>query len=173
MYLDDRSFTTSALTAAAGCEPMTFRTWRNRNGLFPEIAGGRKWKRFTVVDVCIVRAIVAMTAHGLSASHAIGFAQDNLRFEFERLLTGERDTSLVGFFIGGVQNDELIAFADAEGNSKVAKTRDRPESPCSFIFLEDGASLSETLSKTKGILTIIDLKAQAKHVLAALGPVEA
>jgi hypothetical protein len=29
------------------------------------------------------------------------------------------------------------------------------------------------MSNTKGILTIIDLKALAKHVLAALGPMEA
>ncbi|MGN7126311.1 MerR family transcriptional regulator [Methylorubrum thiocyanatum] len=165
MYLDDRPFTTSALTAAAGCEPMTFRTWRNRNGLFPETAGDRKWKRFTVVDVCIVRVIVAMTAHGLSASHAIPFAQDNLRGTFERLLTGDRDTCLVGFFIGGIQNDELTGYYDEGGNFQIAKTKDRPEASHSFIFLDDAVSLSEAMFMTKGILTVIDLKALAQQVI--------
>lgn len=168
MYLDDRSFTTSALTAAAGCEPMTFRTWRNRNGLFPETAGDRKWKRFTVVDVCIVRAVAAMTAHGLGASHAINIAQDNLRFEFERLLAGERDTSLVGFFIGGLQNDELIVHSDDEVNSQIAKTKDRTESAYSFLFLEDEASLIKVMSRTKGVFTVIDLKALVQQVLDVL-----
>ena len=173
MYLDERAYTTSALTAAAGCEPMTFRTWRNRNGLFSELAGDRTWKRFTVVEACIVRAVVVMTAHGIGASYAIRFAQDDLRFQFEQLLTGERDTSLIGFFVGGTLGDDLLAFTDEDGATKIAMQSERPESPCSLIFLEDAASLAATMSNTKGILTIIDLKALAKHVLAVLGPVEA
>ena len=152
---------------------MTFRTWRNRNGLFSELSGDRKWKRFTVVEACIVRAVVVMTIQGLPASYAIRFAQDDLRFQFEQLLTGERDTSLVGFFVGGTSTEDLVVFIDVEGEAKVAKQSERPEPPCSFIFLKDVASLAETMSRTKGILTIIDLKALAKHVLAALGPVEA
>jgi hypothetical protein len=173
MNLEDRLFTSSALTAAAGCEPMTFRTWRNRNGLFSELAGDRKWKRFTIVEVCIVRAVAVMAAHGLAASYAIRFAQDDLRFQFEQLLTGERDTSLVGFFVGGTSTEDLVVFTDADSEAKVAKQSERPEPPCSFVFLEDVASLAETMSRTKGILTIIDLKELAKHVLAALGPMEA
>ena len=172
MYLDDRTYTTSTLTAAAGCEPMTFRTWRNRNGLFLELAGDRKWKRFTLVEVCIVRAVVVMTAHGLGVSYAIKFAQTDLRFQFEQLLTGERDTSLIGFFVGGTLSDDLVVFTDEDGTAKTAMQSERPEPPCSFIFLEDAASLAATMSNTKGILTIIDLKALTKHVLAALGPVE-
>ena len=172
MNLEDRTFTTSMLTAATGCEPMTFRTWRNRNGLFPEVAGGRKWKRFTVVDLCIVRAIVVTTAHGLAISNAVNFAQRHLRGPFERLLCGERHSDLVGFFAGGIKDDSETVYAAEDGVVKIAKTKDRPEPPFSFVFLEDHSSLATTLANTKGIITILDLKALAQQVLDGLASIE-
>ncbi|ACB27146.1 MerR family transcriptional regulator [Methylobacterium radiotolerans] len=172
MFLDDRSFTTSTLTAAAGCEPMTFRTWRNRNGLFPEVAGGRNWKRFTVVDVCIVRAITVMTGHGLNTGNVVSFAQDHLRRRFDLLLIGETTSDLVGFFAGGSKTGEKVAYVDEDGTAKVALAKDLPEPKTSFVFLNDDARLAETLASTKGIITIIDLKALAQQVLDALPKAE-
>ncbi|GJE57406.1 hypothetical protein EKPJFOCH_3920 [Methylobacterium thuringiense] len=109
-----------------------------------------------------------MTSHGIAVGNAIAFAQNNLRSEIEDLLTGERGSSLVGFFVGGTKSDDLVAYADESGNAQLSKQNARPEPPASFVFLEDAATLMDTVAKTKGILTIIDLKALAQHVVDVL-----
>lgn len=65
---------TATLMAAAGCEADTFRAWRNRNGLFPETAGGGKWNKFSVVDVLVTALVAQFTRRGMTAQLAVDAA---------------------------------------------------------------------------------------------------
>jgi hypothetical protein len=71
----EKKFTTATLVAAAGCEIGTFHKWRLRNGLFPETRNTEGWNRFSIIDICVVRIIVVLTAHRLSADTAVHVAQ--------------------------------------------------------------------------------------------------
>ena len=64
----------SVLCAVAGCSVVTFRAWRNRNGLFPECEGGTGWNRFSWSDIATARAVVVLTERGLNAQTAVDAA---------------------------------------------------------------------------------------------------
>lgn len=74
MLVTDKVYFTATLMAAAGCEADTFRAWRNRNGLFPETAGGGKWNKFSVVDVLVTALVTHFTRRGMVAQWAVDAA---------------------------------------------------------------------------------------------------
>lgn len=74
MLVTDKVYFTATLMAAAGCEADTFRAWRNRNGLFPETAGGGKWNKFSVVDVLVTALVSEFTRRGMTAQWAVDAA---------------------------------------------------------------------------------------------------
>lgn len=55
---------------ATGCLPVTLRSWRNRNGLFPHHKGGGGWTRYDLADALGVRLVVLLTARGFAAQEA-------------------------------------------------------------------------------------------------------
>ncbi|MBM0205664.1 hypothetical protein JNW90_23615 [Micromonospora sp. STR1s_5] len=116
-------YTTSVLTEVAGVSPVTLRAWRNRNGLFPDTAGQRKWNRFSISDICIARTIVLLTAHGLSTGDAIWFAEPHLRTAFT-VVEMEAMSPLVGFgkgadgkawFLPYLEDQPISTLVDREG----------------------------------------------------------
>src|SRR3954462_692781 len=142
-----KQFTTSALVQAAGCNPVTFRAWRNRNGLFPETAGGQGWNRFSILDVCIVRTIVVLTEHGISARDAIWFAQD-----------GHLGTVLRSV-IDDYGMSPIIGFGRAPGE----------ERPYFMTFLDPEEAVASLLDRARGIVTLLDLRLVVEHVCDGLG----
>jgi hypothetical protein len=74
VLVTDKIYFTSTLIAGAGCGADTFRAWRNRNGLFPETAGGGKWNKFSVIDILVAALVSALTHAGISAQRAVDAA---------------------------------------------------------------------------------------------------
>lgn len=141
-------FTTSTLTRVAGCEAVTLRAWRNRNGLFPETAGKQGWNRFSLVDVCIARTVVLMTASGIAAGEAIWFAEMHLRTPFKLAHTNDLNGELSG----------IVAFAP-KGKSETATFR-------LYVGPQD---VVDTISEFGGLVTLLDLTLIHAQVLAGLG----
>lgn len=136
MSAEAKQFTTSVLTRVAGCEPVTLRAWRNRNGLFPETAGAQGWNRFSLIDICIARSVVLMTASGIAASEAIWFAESYLRTPFKLATTGDLEDDLSG----------IVAFAP----------RDLAEAASFRLYIEPD-ELTSVLSQFGGLVTLLDL----------------
>lgn len=74
MLVTDKIYFTSTLIAGAGCGADTFRAWRNRNGLFPETAGGGRWNKFSVIDILVAGLVGDLTRAGVSAQLAVDVA---------------------------------------------------------------------------------------------------
>lgn len=158
MVWRERKFLTSTLVAAAGCKAVTFRAWRNRNGLFPETKDSGGWNRFSVVDICIVRAVVVMTEHGIPADDAIWHAEHIQRFAFPRILAGQAWTHLEGFFAGALRTPD--------------DPPDWVEPRCTFIGMGPDDPVGPLLKKTKGIVTIVDLHPIVDHVITELASLQ-
>lgn len=171
MNVTDRKFLTSTLVAVAGCKAVTFRAWRNRNGLFPETKDAGGWNYFSIVDLCLVRAIVVMTNQGLPADDAIWFAQTALRIDFKGILEGTKKQFYVAFFKGGVENDEPVLIVKDDGHLDFREGPDPNyvEPRCTFINCFETDTLASVLSRTKGVATVIDLMSIAEHVIKELG----
>ena len=137
-------FTTSSLVEAAGCSPITFRAWRNRNGLFPETAGKQGWNRFSVIDACVVRTIVVMTRHGLPASAAIAFCEKYLRASLFNAWEWPDGNTFCTFEVGGSEEEVL------------------------FSTPQVGASLEDLMKPSDGVVTVISLRSVVEHVQSAL-----
>jgi len=140
-------FTTSILTRVAGCEAVTLRAWRNRNGLFPQTAGKQGWNRFSLVDVCIARTVVLMAASGIAAGEAIWFSEMYLRTPFRLAHSKSLDGDLSG----------IVAFAP-KGVSETATFR---------LYVEPKDVL-DTIAQFGGLVTLLDLNLIHAHVLAGL-----
>ena len=71
-------FHSPTLTEIAGCNSVTFRAWRLRNGLFSNQArtgtGKKSWNLFSVVDIAVARTVVELIRHGFTAEKAIDIA---------------------------------------------------------------------------------------------------
>lgn len=147
MNPEAHQFTTSTLTRVAGCEPVTLRAWRNRNGLFPETAGKQGWNRFSLIDVCIARTVVLMTASAVTASEAIWFAETYLRTPFKLAHWGDLDGDLSG----------IVAFAP-KGSAETATFR-------TFIKPEEVVS---AIAQFGGLAIFLDLNSIHAQVLAGL-----
>lgn len=170
MDLDKKQFTTSVLSAVTGCEPMTFRTWRNRNGLFPEAAGGRTWKRFSVLDLCVVRAIVVMTKQGVGAADAIWFVETQLVDALASLLQGKEIERYISFAqVGKFASTDEVVFIDSDGSQNFVDGKSLEPARISFQVLSAARSVADVLKECNGIVTIIDLLTVATHVVRGLG----
>lgn len=154
----DRKYQTSTLVAVAACKAVTFRAWRNRNGLFPQTKEGGGWNYFSIIDMCVARSVVVMTDHGIPADDAVWHADHIQRMKFEWILKGEASTHLEAFFPGGLRTQDDPA--------------DWKEPRCTFISIGASDAVGPLLRKTKGIVTIIDLQTIVEHVLAELAALQ-
>lgn len=122
---NDKIYTTSTLAAAAGVSAVTFSTWRNRNGLFPETAGGGKWNRFSIIDICVVRAVVNLTKGGMNAQQAIRIVETAMAPAITSLLEDETDVSFVVVF-GDTDSSEAKTHAvQAYGSDSIGGISDK------------------------------------------------
>jgi hypothetical protein len=71
-------FFASALTTAAGCSPVTFRSWRNRNGLFQRAHDPGGWNRFSNADIIAATIVTDLTNRGMNAQKAVDIAMKTL-----------------------------------------------------------------------------------------------
>ncbi|POR40424.1 hypothetical protein [Methylobacterium sp. V23] len=140
-------FATSILTRVAGCEAVTLRAWRNRNGLFPATMGKQGWNRFSLVDVCIARTVVMMTASGIAAGEAIWFAETYLRTPFRLAHTKDLDGDMSG----------IVAFAP-KGTSETATFR---------LYVEPH-DVAAAISEFGGLVTLLDINLIHAQVIAGL-----
>lgn len=153
----DKSFTTSTLTQVAGCTADTLRTWRNRNGLFPATANTAGWKRFSLVDICTVRAVVLMTEHGVTANHAVWFANSQLQMDFEALLLGVPFSRFVAIIRNPKPSPDKTLVMRSDGTGEIIDGKDLPPQEVLFKRLAEDASISSAMELSHGIATIIDL----------------
>ncbi|WP_189587323.1 MerR family transcriptional regulator [Mesorhizobium sp. M8A.F.Ca.ET.167.01.1.1] len=171
-----KQFSAPQVCEAAGCKQVTLRAWRRRNGLFPETQTDRRQNHFySLTDVCIVRAIVVLTHHGLAAEDAIEFAQDQyfgmgLGHYIEEFFLNDgrsiRD-SIVGFFMGdGTKPGDRIFDFDS---NETVDAADRPKSRLTFLIFGAGEDpLISCLSNPTGAVTFVNLKTIVQHVMDAL-----
>ena len=149
--IDAAQFTLGAMADAIGCPNITLSAWRTRHGLFAEAGDdtNRRFKLFNVIDVCVARALLVATRHGLAVPDAVWLADQQLRPVFAILLQAETPfSSLVAFDV----NDE------AEGD----------EPRLSVYFFRRNDDFGELIAKTTGVITVIDLMVVIRFVLAAL-----
>jgi DNA-binding transcriptional MerR regulator len=143
--INDKPFTSEMVADAAGCLQSTLRQWRNRNGLLNEtVTGGKETKRYSVLDACVVRAVVLLARY-MSASHAIWFVGGIVSKQIKRLLENKPNTSSkIGFYL--------------------------PESGGDPVFSSDpGDRAEDLLANTEGVIVLVDLKAAViDHVVKAL-----
>lgn len=71
MLLTDKVFLASTLCGAVGCSSITFRSWRNRNGLFPETQSSGVWNRFSIADILVAGVVFELTRGGIAAQTAV------------------------------------------------------------------------------------------------------
>jgi hypothetical protein len=71
-------FFASFLTTAAGCSPVTFRSWRNRNGLFQQAPDHGGWNRFSTADIFAAAIVTDLTKRGMNAQTAVDIAMKAL-----------------------------------------------------------------------------------------------
>ncbi|TXN26162.1 hypothetical protein FV232_26280 [Methylobacterium sp. WL30] len=140
-----KQYTTSVLTRAAGCSPVTFRAWRNRNGLFPETKDDQKWNRFSIIDICIVRAIVVITEFGVGAKEAIWSAEEFLR------------SAIKVAYIPGPGMSAILGISRTKATEEVG-----------FYPYLDVVDIRNILDESGGLLLLIDLQSIIAHVKANL-----
>ncbi|WP_192257041.1 hypothetical protein [Mesorhizobium silamurunense] len=181
IYATDRVFPAAKVCEAAGCKDVTFRAWRRRNGLFPELWGGRTVNHFSILDVCVVRLVVILTRHGLGADDAVAFVQGkDLLFGLELYLgrmldEDDRGDEIVGFsFSEETPPDTKILLMEGEGT--VVAARDAGPTRITYFHAGSGqATLSDTMKNNKCVATFLNVRAIVDHVLDKLGiaaPVE-
>jgi hypothetical protein len=74
MIVTDKVFFASTLFSTVACSSATFRSWRNRNGLFPETQGSGGWNRFSIGDVLVTALVAELTKGGIAAQTAVDAA---------------------------------------------------------------------------------------------------
>jgi hypothetical protein len=153
--VEEKLYTTATVCSAAGVKAVTFRAWRARNGLFPETLGGKKWNRFSFLDICVVRAVVVLIEHGLGAEDAISLAhgrQRPIRLDerFREFFRGNVTCPVIGFSRGD-------PFEAPSLNSLGL-----------WEFGNGSESIPALMNRTGGVLTLVDLRAVVDHVLNGL-----
>lgn len=114
LRLAKRHFT-STVVAIAGCAPVTFRAWRNRNGLFPSTKEAEGWNTFSNADIAAVRAVVVLTGLGLEANTAVQVAMACLP-EFERMFLASAKGKLSEKIVAREIRDMAIVRSPPEGD---------------------------------------------------------
>lgn len=175
MYATDRFLPAAKVCEAAGCKDVTFRAWRRRNGLFPELwDGSRTVNYFSILDTCMVRLIVVLTRHGLSADDAVSFVQgQDLMFGLKMYLgrmidDGDGDEEIVGFSLSEELPPESKVLV--AGEERVVASGELP--PPRLTYFHEGAgrtTLSEAMRNNKGVATFVSLRAIVDHVIDKLG----
>jgi prepilin-type processing-associated H-X9-DG protein len=135
MDIHEKQFTSDVVAKAAGCVEGTLRQWRNRHSFLSEtLTGGMEVKYFSVLDICVVRA-VTMLARYMPARHAIWFADGHVRLQLDRLLQGKPKTlSKIGFYL-----------PEGGGEPKFSSN--------------PGDTTDELLDDTEGVVVVVDLNA--------------
>jgi hypothetical protein len=156
-----KRFTTSTLVAAAGCEIGTFHKWRSRNGLFPETIGAQGWNKFSIIDICIVRIIVVLTAHRLSADLAVDVAQRFGRSHMSAQFGPDADKNIrfVGLYAGDPNSDIDAAFVPLRVDDTILTAMQKG---AGAVW---GSSRNHPFDPLSGVLTTIDLLWVAIHVI--------
>ncbi|ESX91793.1 hypothetical protein [Mesorhizobium sp. LNJC403B00] len=174
MYATDRIFPAAKVCVVAGCKDVTFRAWRRRNGLFPELWGGRTVNHFSILDICMVRLVVVLTRHGLGADDAVAFVQGkDLLFGLKLYLSGMLDDSRGEEIVGFSFSEETTADTKVmlmEGEGTIVAAGDVP--PPRITYFHEGAgqaTLSEAMKNNRGVATFLSVRAIVDHVLDRLG----
>lgn len=151
---NEKRFTSDEVAAAAGCREGTLRQWRSRHGLLGgTVEGGMEVKKFSLVDVCVVRAVQVMTAAGSSTSDAVAatIADDEMRAQITILLSEKEPFST------------LFGFRLLDRNKSA---RDKSSHVAVYMFQPE--DLAEKMAQADGVLTVLDVMAVIKHVHKAL-----
>jgi hypothetical protein len=142
----EKRFTSDEVAAAAGCREGTLRQWRSRHGLLSETStGGMEVKHFSLVDVCVVRAVQVLTTSGISTSDAIAAAVDeDMRYQITILLSEREPFSppLFGFHLNQEEPPSCILFHPKQ--------------------------MADAMAVTKGVLIVFDATMIIDHVRKAL-----
>ncbi|MGA0562842.1 hypothetical protein ACO2RV_10365 [Ancylobacter sp. VNQ12] len=78
----DKRYLLSTLVAVAGVNPITFNSWRQRNGLFPWSLKAKGWKQYSASDICVAYCVNGLIKSGCTAQFAVDAAMMLLpRFE--------------------------------------------------------------------------------------------
>jgi hypothetical protein len=147
--LGDRRWDTPTVIRIAGCEQATLLQWRRKYGFLggAEPGRGRVGYKHSVVEICSVCTAVVMIEHGLDPADACS-GNPFLTAQVMGLLTGELQSSVLGFHRGS----------------------SRPDDRVSFYFLGSDQTLGEIVQKTPaGVLTLVDLSRIIDRVLNELG----
>lgn len=141
---NEEVFTSDKVAAAAGCSEATLRQWRNRYGFLENtVTGGMEVKRFSLSDICVVRAIKVLTDYGLSARDAIYLANHpmGLRKLFAALLSKSHRVQTLLSIRSGKRKNEMFEF--------------NLFGPEHFHY---------EMERSGGIMTVFDLTVIAEHV---------
>lgn len=141
---NEEVFTSDKVAAAAGCSEATLRQWRNRYAFLENtVTGGMEVKRFSLSDICVVRAIKVLTDYGLSARDAIYLANDpmGLRKLFAALLSKSHRVQTLLSIRSGKSKNKTFEFS-----------------------LFGPEHFAEAMAHSDGIMTVLDLTVIAEHV---------
>lgn len=155
--IHEKRFTSSEVAAAAGCREGTLRQWRFRHGLLG--GTGATDVKYSLVDVCVVRAVQVLTTHGARISDAVpasrrspksdevlSLVDDDLRAQITILLSDEKPFStLFGFRLLEPDSKSVVAAA--------------------YMFQPE--DLPKMLAEAGGGMFILDVMAVIDHVRAA------
>lgn len=83
----------STLVAVAGVNPVTFNSWRKRNGLFPWTEKEKGWKLYSVADIMVTYTVNGLIKSGCFTQFAVDVATALLP-RFEEMVAGEGDETL-------------------------------------------------------------------------------
>ncbi|MCK1567479.1 MerR family transcriptional regulator [Bradyrhizobium sp. 173] len=141
---NEEVFTSDKVAAAAGCSEATLRQWRNRYAFLENtVTGGMEVKRFSLSDICVVRAIKVLTDYGLSARDAIYLANHRmgLRKLFAALLSKSHRVQTLLSIRPGKSEHEAFEFS-----------------------LFGPEHFAEAMAHSGGIMTVFDLNVVVQHV---------
>ena len=156
MSLPKRHFTSTVVTVA-GCNAVTFRAWRNRNGLFPETRDATGWNAFSDADIAVVRIAVVLTDLGFDASSAVWAAMECLpAIESLHDLLGRGERALQ-FSKGNIRTIAVISVGAGEMGGQVVLI-----APDRFV----GRTIAERAPF--GVAAMIDLVEIMSYVHASL-----
>lgn len=145
--ITDKRFKSAVVTAAAGCTEAALRQWRNRHEfLGGTVSGDMKEKKFSLLDVCVTRAVALMTAQGINAPGAIWIAQHPFG----------AGRALRALLLDDVENPPTLLAVMPGDRAKNEEFSFSPMRPDQFAAM---------LADSGGVMTVFDLNAINQHVL--------
>jgi hypothetical protein len=171
MDIHAKIFRTGKAVGAARCKAVTYRAWSLRNRLFSETRADTKQNRLSLVETCIVRAVVVLTENDVAADDAIWFADKlhgGLRMQFEELLCGERSVSFIGFHRGPGASETEHVTDEKTGRIRKRRAKDVPTRIAFYHLAEGEEALAAAMVRTRGFMAVVNLRPIVDHVLQAL-----